>query len=234
LDATGEAPALAVILRTKKVNAAELTPLFGAGDMFKGAVDLDVDLKSRGATVSALAKGLHGSFSAVMGKGELRNEYFDMLSTDVIASISPWASPRRAAHINCAVARFDVRNGIAVSRATVIDSRRATVVGDGAIDLGRERVDFTVSPSVKNAGLVSLTVPIRINGSMDDPSITLHSGRLAKKTVGAVADLAESIISIVGIGNASKARNPCVTALAAPARRHSSNQTKRRGSSVRQ
>jgi uncharacterized protein involved in outer membrane biogenesis len=233
LDATGEAPALALILRTKKVNAAELTPLFGAGDMFKGAVDLDVDLKSRGATISALAAGLNGTFSAVMGKGELRNEYFDMLSTDVIASISPWASPRRPAQINCAVARFDVRNGIAISRATVIDSQRATVVGDGAFDLGREQIDFTVSPSVKNAGLVSLTVPIRISGSMDDPSITLHSGKLAKKTVGAVADLAESIISIVGIGNSSKAQNPCVTALAAPPRRHSLNQTSERPSTVR-
>ena len=234
LDATGTAPALALILRTKKVDAAELTPLFGAGDMFKGAVDLDVDLKSRGATLPALAAGLNGSFSAVMGKGELRNEYFDMLSTDVIQSISPWASPRRAARINCAVARFDVRNGIAISRATVIDSRRATVVGDGAIDLGRERVDFTVSPSVKDAGLVSLTVPIRISGSFDDPSIALHSGRLAKKTVGAVADLAESIIGIVGIGGSSgKARNPCVTALAAPAKRHSTNRSSGRGSSSR-
>ena len=211
-----------------------MAPLFGAGNMLEGAVDLDVDLRSRGATVSALAAGLNGSLSAVMGKGELRNEYFDRLSTDVIRSISPWASPRRAARINCAVARFDVRNGVAISRATVIDSRRATVVGDGAIDLGRERIDFTVSPSVKDAGLVSLTVPIRISGSLDDPSIALHSGRLAKKTVGAVANLAESIIGLVGIGNSSgKAPNPCVAALAAPVKRHSTNRPRRRGSASR-
>ncbi len=234
LDATGEAPALALILRTKKVDAAALTRLFGADDILEGAVDLDVDLKSRGATVQALAAGLNGSFNAVMGRGKLRNENFDRLSTDVIQSISPWASPRRAAHINCAVARFDVRNGVAVSRATVIDSRRATVVGDGAIDLGRERIDFTVSPSVKDAGLVSLTVPIRISGSLDDPSIALHSGRLAKKTVGAVADLAEAIIGLVGIGGSSgKAHNPCVAALAAPVKRHSKNRPRRRSSSSR-
>ena len=129
---------------------------------------------------------------------------------------------------------FDPESSLAaISRATVIDSRRATVVGDGAFDLGREQIDFTVSPSVKNAGLVSLTVPIRISGSMEDPSITLHSGKLAKKTVGAVADLAESIISIVGIGNTSKAQNPCVMALAAPPRRHSMNQTSQRPSTAR-
>ena len=87
---------------------------------------------------------------------------------------------------------------------------------------------------MKDAGLVSLTVPIRISGSLDDPSIALHSGRLAKKTVGAVADLAESIIGIVGIGGSSgKAPNPCVTALAAPAKRHSTNRTSGRGSSSR-
>jgi len=223
LDATGEVPAVAFILRTKKVDVAELTALLGAGDMFKGAVDLDVDLKSRGATVAALAAGLNGSLEAVMGRGELRSEYFDRLSTDVIQSISPWASPRRAARINCAVARFDITNGIAISRAMVIDSRRATVVGDGAIDLGRGRIAFTVSPRVKDAGLVSLTVPIRIGGSLDDPSIALDPGRLAQDTVGAVADLAESIVSIVGIGGASdRARNPCVAALAAPVKRRTS------------
>jgi len=234
LDATGEAPALALILRTKKVDAAALTALLGAGDILEGAVDLDVDLRLRGATESELAAGLNGSFTAVMGRGKLRNEYFDRLSTDVIRSISPWASPRRAARINCAVARFDVRNGVAISRATVIDSRRATVVGDGAIDLGRERIDFTVSPSVKDAVLVSLTVPIRISRSLDDPSISLHSGRLAKKTVDAVANLAESIIGIVGIGGSSgKAINPCVAALAAPVKRHSTNRSPRRFSQPR-
>jgi hypothetical protein len=176
-----------------------------------------------------LAAGLSGSLSAVMGPGELRSEYFDMLSTDVIESISPWASPRRAARINCAVARFEVRNGIAVSQATVIDSQRATVVGEGAIDLGRERIGFTVSPNVKDAGLVSLTIPIRISVALDDPSIDLDSGKLAQDTVGAVADLAESIGSIVGIGGSSgRMRNPCVAALAAPARPHPASRSKRR------
>ena len=192
-------------------------------------IDVEVDLRSRGATMPELAAGLNGSLSAVMGPGELRNEYFDMLSTDVIESISPWASPRRTARINCAVARFEIRNGIAVSRATVIDSQRATVVGEGAIDLGRERIGFTVSPNVKDAGLVSLTVPIRISGALDDPSIDLDSGKLAQDTVGAVADLAESIGSIVGIGDSSdRLRNPCVAALAAPARPHPASRTKRR------
>jgi hypothetical protein len=223
LDVTGTAPALALILRAKKVDVAQLTSLLGAGDMLEGAVDVDLDLKSRGATMPALARALNGSITVVMGKGKLRNEYFDRLSTDVIESISPWASPRRAARINCAVARFDVRNGIAISRATVIDGERATLVGDGAIDLGREMIGFTVSPSVKDAGLVSLTVPIRISGPLGDPSVSLDSGRLAQDTVGAVRDLAESIGSFVGIVGASgKARNPCVAALAAPARRHSS------------
>ncbi len=82
--------------------------------------------------------------------------------------------------------------------------------------------------------MVSLTVPIRISGSLDDTSIALHSGRLAKKTVDAVADLAESIIGIVGIGGSSgKALNPCVAALAAPIRRHSTNRPPRRVSQPR-
>ncbi len=107
-------------------------------------------------------------------------------------------------------------------------------IGDGAIDLGRERIDFTVSPSVKDAGLVSLTVPIRISGSLEQPSITLDSGRLAQDTVGAVADLAESIGSFVGIGSSSdKARNPCAAALAAPVKRHSQNRPPRRVSRPR-
>ena len=119
----GSPPQVATNFLVQGLNLGEFLKESGKSDQVRGIVDIAAHGKSSGDSVSSLMAHLDGAFGAVMGPGYL-TKYLDLLSMDLFTKIIPfWGRNKKADEINCAVVQFDIKKGVAVSKAFVFDSQ---------------------------------------------------------------------------------------------------------------
>ncbi|MBL6935414.1 MAG: AsmA family protein [Alphaproteobacteria bacterium] len=143
----------------------------GAGSApLSGSARATLALRGKGDSVAALMAGLQGKTSFIMEKGVLHDSTFDLLSADLLKSITPWAGDKDSNALNCAVSRFHIRAGMAVSQALLVDTSNVSVSGEGGVNLASEAIDLTLTPRTRDLSLMSLAVPIKIGGTLADPT----------------------------------------------------------------
>ena len=92
--------------------------------------------------------------------------------------------------VNCAVARFNLSEGVLNSEVLVFDTSRLRVYGEGSFDLSNNYIDFLITPKTKQLHWVDKTIPIRLKGTLDEPK-----GEV-KKT-GLLISTAKSVVNFV-------------------------------------
>jgi hypothetical protein len=85
--------------------------------------------------------------------------------------------------VNCAVGRFDLRNGLLTHDALLIDTSRMRVAGEGRVDFTTETMAFKLAPRAKTAQFFSLSTPIQVTGKLTDFKIGVAPGGVAETTV---------------------------------------------------
>jgi uncharacterized protein involved in outer membrane biogenesis len=139
-------------------------------DQLRAIVDIAAHGKSKGDSVHSLMASLNGSIGAVMGEGYL-TKYLDMLSRGLSAKVIPfWRPAKTADQIKCAVVQFDIKQGIATSKAFVFDTRAGVLAGEGNINLGTEKINFLLVPKPAHPDLSILT-NLQVSGSVIDPHV---------------------------------------------------------------
>lgn len=73
--------------------------------------------------------------------------------------------------LSCAASNFNISNGVATSTVLVADSSAARVDGSGSINLASEKLQMTLKPTPKAAGLNQLSAPLRVSGTFANPSV---------------------------------------------------------------
>jgi len=118
----------------------------GKSGQVRANLDIAAHLNGRGNSVQSLMAGLNGSIGVVMGEGFL-TKYLDMLSAGLTKKVFQIWKPHKAVdQINCAVVQFDIKEGVAASRAFVFDTRAGLLTGEGKINLGTEKIYFLLVP----------------------------------------------------------------------------------------
>jgi hypothetical protein len=106
-----------------------------------------------------------------MGPGFL-TKYLDMLSVDLSQKvISFWGSHKKAEQIKCAVVQFDIKKGIADSRAFVFDTQAGILTGKGQINLGTEKINFLLVPKPAHPSL-SFSTKLQVSGTIMDAKVS--------------------------------------------------------------
>jgi hypothetical protein len=94
-----------------------------------------------------------------------------MLSRGLSAKVIPfWRPPKTADQIKCAVVQFDIKQGIATSKAFVFDTRAGILIGKGDINLATERINFLLIPKPDHPDL-SLSTKLRVSGTIMDSRV---------------------------------------------------------------
>jgi uncharacterized protein involved in outer membrane biogenesis len=210
------APSLAVKLDAARIDLAMLLKQVGYPAMAAGKIDLSAEVTGSGDSLRALMAGLDGKMAIVMGKGTIADQTLDLLSADVLKAITPWAPRQRDLQVRCMVGRYDIRRGMLTSRATVFDSDRVALSGEGGVNLATEQIGFTVVPHAKDVSLLQLAVPIRIGGTLAAPVAYPDAGRMAASAVGTVTGLPGTVAGAIGnlLGASSAGDgNRCLAAL---------------------
>ncbi len=193
---SGSPPQVATKFLVQNFDLGGLLRETGMNDQVRATVDIAAHLNGRGDSVHSLMADLDGSIGAVMGKGYL-TKYLNLLSMDLSKKvIHYWGRHKKADQIKCAVVQFDIKDGVATSRAFVFNSQIGILTGEGEINLGTERVDFLLVPKPKNPGLLELSTKLRVSGTILDAKV--RPDNLALLTKGALA-LSSLVIGPIGL-----------------------------------
>ncbi len=153
-------------------NQSDLRPVVArnGGSSRDGELYLSADLTSFGRSPHELVSRMNGQFGIVMENGEIASAELDLISLNLLHWLFTYTTDQQE-KVNCAVARFDVKEGVASSDIFYLDTPTLTASGKGTINFAAETVDMIVSTQPKKT-LLPAGLPLKISGSLGDPETT--------------------------------------------------------------
>lgn len=144
-------------------------------------------------------------------------EPVDLWAVNLFLALLPAVDPAAESKVNCAIGRFDLRDGKLTQDQILLDTSRMRVGGKGSVDFGTEALYFRLVPTAKTPQFFSLATPIEVNGTITNFKIGV-SGSDVLETA---ARLFTSVIvvplqKLVQRGVPRDGSDVCVSALHAP------------------
>ena len=223
VDGTAAPPRLHLSGHGDGLAAEQVLSALGMSQWPTGPMSLELDLTGEGDSPRALAAHASGFATMTIGQGTLPVRHFDLIASDLVASIMPWADRSGdRTDLHCIVAGLRLRDGAAVVERLLIDTDKITVTGAGEVNLAAERFDLRLDPRPKDPSLISLATRMRVAGSLTDYSAAPDPMGLAR---GAAAGIALSIaelnplaLMLPFVSMGTGVENPCPGAAVAQAR----------------
>jgi uncharacterized protein involved in outer membrane biogenesis len=204
-------PHLEFELSGKQLDLGELFRSLMGTDALSGKGDLSLKLQGSGSSVAEIMAGLDGHSRLLAGSGRIRAGALDTVTgglRNIFGTLL--SSGSNSAVMNCMASDFEIRKGIATSRAFLVDSEYSTLFGQGNINLASERIAFQLSPKPKSVTL-NVAVPVKIGGTLAHPDYTLEKMEAARKALGVIGLFAFPPAALIGLGELGTGEpNPCL------------------------
>jgi len=203
VDASKPIPAFTGDFRLDGVEALPLLSDAAQFTMLAGRTKLNLRLSGEGDDAEAIKASLHGQGSVVVSDGSIAG-------IDVTALISGLGEgdfnlrqgPDAKTAFRDLGGSFTIANGIAETRNLKMVSPLLKVTAEGTVDLARSNLDILAHPEIvagpEGKGgandLAGLTVPVRIEGPLEDPRFKPQIGGVfanpdgASKTVNKIGE----------------------------------------------
>ncbi|WP_370153211.1 AsmA family protein [Ferrovibrio sp.] len=179
LDATG-------IDLSGYLKQAAITDILNTG----GVTDLALDVTSRGGSLHQLMAGLNGKVTLKVGEGELKEEYMKSFLPRLADAVGILGRATAKTKLYCVVSGLDIRDGVVTPRSLLAETGRISLTGQGDVNLGTEQLALLLVPSSRDVSLSAALPPVRVRGSLTDPSFSPDPAALAKSVIGAAAGAA--------------------------------------------
>lgn len=219
IDLRGDKPAMSASITGGPIDASRLAAeMTGSGDLARRVsipIEMDIQLQGSGLSPHEIASTATGVVSVTGGKGFVRQKGFRFIDQGLLRQLTPWAKEAGdRTNINCFVTRLDIDEGIATSRAMLLDAEFLSIAGKGTIDLGEETLDLTLTPRPKEVRLLDLAVPISVTGPLHAPTALPTAGGTAKKVVTTLGIFVNPLVLLVPVIEGVTAdKNPCLVAI---------------------
>lgn len=217
LDGAQAAPALALNAKLTGADFAALTDKEKIGRFVGGRLDARIEVKGEGASMRAVASGLNGGLSAHLVGGRELPEWLEYaLGRDLLSSLAFW-NGGEAPRLNCFVAGLTFKDGIGTFDDLIVDTSHATISGTGSLNLKSETLDLTVVPRPKDASLLSVALPVKVEGPLRRPDWAIDRKAAAldlAKSVAGNALLGPLGLVLPLVDEGSGEDDPCAAALA--------------------
>jgi hypothetical protein len=139
-----------------------------AGDGLPGQATIDVTVTSEATAADDLAKNLKGEAAIVGGAGELAVSVLDKAAPGLTKILLPQADPQGTLHLNCLLADFRIKDGVATADPLFLNANEAAIAGAGNVNLAGKTIDLTLTPKPgKPAGAAAA----RLSGPLANPVV---------------------------------------------------------------
>ncbi len=178
LDARPNVPVTDLDLRLTNAKLEDFIPLKTAGKpAIEGGIVARAKLRGVGNSVHRAAASSNGTVTLVAPKGQVRQAFAELLGVNASKGLLMLLSkdPKETS-LRCAVASFDVKDGVMRADKIIADTGVVVAKGEGTINLKTERLDLRIEGDSKKPRLVRLFIPIEIKGPLGRPDIDLQPG----------------------------------------------------------
>ncbi|MDB5454780.1 MAG: AsmA family protein [Caulobacter sp.] len=199
LDARPATPRTELDLRLTNAKLEDFIPLKTDGKpAIEGGVMARAKLTGTGNSIHRAAASAQGAVTLVSPRGEVRQAFAELLGVNASKGlILLLTKNNKETSLRCAVANFDVRDGVMRADRIVADTGVVLAKGSGTIDLGTERVDLRIEGDSKKPRLVRLFIPITIKGPLLAPKIGLETGKAVAQ--GGIAVALSTLLSPLAV-----------------------------------
>jgi uncharacterized protein involved in outer membrane biogenesis len=147
------------------------------------------NLRGEGRSTAQILGTLTGQVGMQLRGGKISHLAIEAAGIDIAQALGLMVRGDDALDVQCGVADLQAQAGVLRPRAFVLDTTDSTVSLDGTISLVQESLDLRAVVSPKDFSPMTLRTPVRVQGSLNDPKVSLEKGPLARQ-LGAAAVLA--------------------------------------------
>ncbi|MEM7226622.1 MAG: AsmA family protein [Pseudomonadota bacterium] len=169
-DASQEPPQLALQIEAKDVDYGLMLTQLDVVDGVSGNLDASILFNGSGRSPRELAAGLNGRTEMISYNGQISDELAGVMATGLWQILSPFSKKTDYIPVNCAVSRFDVKQGLATSTALLMDTPTLVLVGSGTVDLKTEKLDLVFETDSKDVSLASFAADFHVRGTLAEPT----------------------------------------------------------------
>ncbi len=199
INATRDMPYSAIDFRLAGYPLESIIPARGGVAPVSGRAVGRARLEGRGASIHDFAAASKGSISLVVPQGRMRRAFAELLGINASAGLLQLLrGDQDQSEIRCAVADFNVTNGLATAKTLVVDTDVVLAKGTGSINLGAETLNLRIDGDSKKPRLLRLWAPIIVRGPLTEPHVGVDTGSLIAQG-GAVGVLAAVVAPIAAL-----------------------------------
>jgi uncharacterized protein involved in outer membrane biogenesis len=177
LDARRSTPATDIDFRVDHLKVEDFAPKPQGLPAIAAPLEAGIKLHGSGDTVHKAAASSDGAVAVVLEGGQIRKALAELMGVNVIPGLPEYLSkdPKQA-QLRCAVAAFDVKNGVMTARRVVLDTDVVTLNGSGTVNLGDEQMNLTFKGQSKKPRLIHLNAPFHLRGALAAPKFGVDVG----------------------------------------------------------
>ena len=152
---------------------------------YGGAFYSLIDVKGSGDSIAAIMASLEGQFKFEVRGATLDKSLMTGFGSGLIDTLNPFQESGGKTELTCAVALFDIKDGIAdAKRKIAAQLTKVTWFGGGQIDLKTEKIDFALHPEPRRGlglDMGGLAQMVGIGETLAHPGIVMDAKKIAKK-----------------------------------------------------
>jgi uncharacterized protein involved in outer membrane biogenesis len=148
-----------------------------------GHFSLHLDLAST-APLEALMQRGSGRLDMAVWPINLKSGVFDLWAVNVFVALLPALDDASASRVNCAIARFDLREGRLQQDRLLVDTTRMRATGTAQVDFRKETLAVRLEPRAKRAQFFSVPVPVEVSGRLSDFKVGVSPRSVASTVAG--------------------------------------------------
>jgi uncharacterized protein involved in outer membrane biogenesis len=195
-------------VKARRILIARLFPTVALSQTSIGQINGEFDLAGKGDSVGHMLANSSGKVGLVVAQGEISKMMMEKIGLHLWEMLVLKVSGDKLVKLRCAVADFDVKDGVMHTDALVFDTEVTTIVGTGDIDLRQEKLDLTLNPNTKDTSPVALRSPIYVRGSFAQPDVQIDKGRIAARALGAIAlGIASPVLALLPLIDAGPGKD---------------------------
>ncbi|MEP6557671.1 MAG: AsmA family protein, partial [Burkholderiales bacterium] len=192
LDGRGKQAKWDANLGLRGVDMAQMLKLERKGKSppyLSGKLDAKVDVKGSGRSTAEILGSLDGQIKAHMRNASISHLAIEAGGLDIAQALGVLIKGDDSLKIQCNIIDLTVKRGLIQPKLLVLNTSDSTMWIDGLISLKTEAMGLKAIVAPKDFSPLTLRAPIKVEGTLSDPSVSIESGKLAAKA-GAAALLA--------------------------------------------
>lgn len=149
-----------------------------------GDADMVLDITSAGRDGATLIRNLNGTALLSGGAGHMEGDAVNLWAGNMLSTIMQ--GRKAETDIECIVTDFKIENGVAASKAIIVDTDKVAIFGKGRVNLAAENLQMTFTPKPKDKAFIDLAIPVTVMGGFEQPRVIPDPAGILKKIGGFV------------------------------------------------